>query len=132
MKLDNIKLRRFREKHRLSQTEFAESIGLSQATVCEWERKDTEIKLEYYTKLVEVYGDSINELISESEILQMNPLIKARTNANQISENEEKLDVFKLQNDYLETLKATNEFYQKSITSLVNNFSDLIKKLGNN
>jgi len=42
-----------------------------------------------------------------------------------------KIDLNQLENDYLQSLKATNEFYQKSITSLVSNFSDLLKKLGN-
>ncbi|MFZ4796433.1 MAG: helix-turn-helix transcriptional regulator [Bacteroidia bacterium] len=132
MKLDNIKLRKFREKHRLSQAEFAESIGLSQATVCEWERKDTEIKLEYYTKLVDIYGNSINELIIDGAIINHNTQLQNTLNQNTKVETEVKIDLYQLQNDYLQTLKATNEFYQKSITSLVSNFSDLIKKLGNN
>jgi len=132
MKLDNIKLRKFREKHRLSQAEFADSIGLSQATVCEWERKDTEIKLEYYTKLVDIYGNSINELIIDGAIINNNTQLQNTINQNTKVETEVKIDLYQLQNDYLQTLKATNEFYQKSITSLVNNFSDLIKKLGNN
>lgn len=132
MKLDNIKLRKFREKHRLSQAEFADSIGLSQATVCEWKRKDTEIKLEYYTKLVDIYGNSINELIVDGAIINNNTQLQNSLNQNTKVETEVKIDLFQLQNDYLQTLKATNEFYQKSITSLVSNFSDLIKKLGNN
>lgn len=131
MKLDNIKLRRFREKHRLQQAEFADSIGLSQATVCEWERKDTEIKLEYYTKLVDIYGNSINELIIDGAIINNNTQLQNSLNQNTKVETEVKIDLNQLENDYLQSLKATNEFYQKSITSLVSNFSDLLKKLGN-
>jgi len=131
MKLDNIKLRKFREKHRLSQAEFADSIGLSQATVCEWERKDTEIKLEYYTKLVDIYGNSINELIIDGAIINNNTQLQNSLNQNTKVETEVKIDLNQLENDYLQSLKATNEFYQKSITSLVSNFSDLLKKLGN-
>jgi transcriptional regulator with XRE-family HTH domain len=47
MILDSTKLRKFRDDKQLTQEEIAFNLGVSQTTISEWEKKDTNVKLEH-------------------------------------------------------------------------------------
>ncbi|MCX6187049.1 MAG: helix-turn-helix domain-containing protein [Bacteroidetes bacterium] len=129
MKIDNIKLRKFREKIHLSQVEFAESIGVSQATIWEWERGDCDIKLEYFVKLIEVYGDEINTLSKDGTIINIINQHSNKIGKNAVVGFNVTIDPYQLQKDYIDVLKQDNEFHRQNITQLFNKMTDLISKL---
>ncbi len=128
MRIDSVKLRKFRERHKLSQTEFAESIGLSQGTICEWEKKDVEIKMDYFLKIVQVYGEEANEISKETTTININQ------NHNKMGDNsivgfDLHIDAYQLQKEQIEILKEDNEFFKKNITMLFDKMTDLINKI---
>jgi len=97
MKLDNVKLRKFREKNHLSQAEFAESIGLSQATIWDWEQRDCDVKLEYFAKLIEVYGNDINDLSKDGTVIHINNQLSDKVSNNTTLDFNIRLDVIAMQ-----------------------------------
>lgn len=62
-----IKLRRLREKKKLSQEELAEKIGVSQVTVGKWEQGSS-IKHEHIKKLAEVFEVPVEYLLEGKQI----------------------------------------------------------------
>lgn len=51
MILNSTNLRKYRDIKRLSQEDVAVSLGVSQATISEWEKRDTNVKLEHILNL---------------------------------------------------------------------------------
>lgn len=67
-----VRLRKCREAKRLSQSEVAFLIGVSQSTYFTWESgEQVNIRMKYIPKIVEVLGVDINELIPESASLKI-------------------------------------------------------------
>lgn len=66
MIINSITLKRTRIKQKLSQAELASSLELSQSTIWEWEKEDTNVKLEHVLKLCEVLKIDIAEISKES------------------------------------------------------------------
>lgn len=127
MKLDSTKLKKFRAKYQLSQVEFADSLGISQATVCEWERKDTDIKITYYDKLVAIYGTDINDLINNANTINIpnNNLSLNLDQYNPLVGYEITLEN-NMPSELVITLKQQNENLQKHIerqNKLIDNFN---------
>ncbi len=114
MKIDSTKLRKLREKNKLTQAEFAESIGLSQATICDWERKDHEIKADYFLKMVEIYDEDAKNLIVN--ITETNNI--TNNNSNTTKNNDKYLIQF--QKEYIELYKDYLEFMKKNYENLLN------------
>lgn len=129
MKLDSIKLRKLREAKHLSQAEFAESIGLSQATIWDWEQRDCDIKLEHFTKLVEVYGLQANDLSKEGTVININNQHTNKIGNNAIVGFDVRFDAIAMQKEHIENLKADNEFFKNNITLLLEKITYLIDKL---
>ena len=126
MKIDSIQLRKFREKKHFSQTELAASIGVSQATIWEWEQRDCDIKLEHFVKLVELYGEDINTLSKEGTVIN---ILKSNIDRNEVIDYNVKIDPYQLQKEYIEVLKENNEFHRNSINQLLDKITVLINKL---
>lgn len=129
MKIDSLKLRKFREKKHLSQAEFAESIGLSQATIWDWEQRDSDVKLEYFAKLIEVYGDEANELSKDGTIININNQHSNKIGNNAIVGFDVKVDAYQIQKEHIDTLKSDNEFFKSNINVLVEKLTDLIDRI---
>lgn len=122
MLLDSIKLRKFRDVLKLSQSEFADCIDVSQATICEWEKKDTDVKLDYFVKMIEVFGPEANELSKNASFININS-----QKSNKIGDNNiVKSDIYQLQKEHIDTLKETNEFMKEEVRLLISKFSELI------
>jgi transcriptional regulator with XRE-family HTH domain len=67
-----IKLRKSREAKRLSQSEVAYMIGVSQSTYFTWESgEQVNIRMKYVAKIVEVLGLELSELIPKSATLKI-------------------------------------------------------------
>lgn len=126
MLLDSVKLRKLREVLRVSQAEFADSIEVSQTAICEWEKKDTDIKLEYFLKMHEVFGEDVLVLNKSGAQININNQNNNKTENNAIVGFEVKVDAFQLQKEHIETLKETNEFMKEEVRLLISTFSELI------
>ncbi|MEI6507577.1 MAG: helix-turn-helix transcriptional regulator [Bacteroidota bacterium] len=129
MKIDRTKLRKFRERNHLSQAEFAESIGLSQATIWEWEQKDSDVKLEYFTKLIDVYGNEVNDLSKDGTIININNQHNNKIGNNAIARFDLRLDVIAIQKEHIDNLKSDNEFFKSNINVLLEKLTDLIDRI---
>lgn len=67
-----LKLRKNREAKRLSQSEVAYMIGVSQSTYFTWESgEQVNIRMKYVAKIVEVLGIDLSELIPKSATLRI-------------------------------------------------------------
>ncbi len=126
MLLDSVKLRKLREVLRVSQAEFADSIEVSQTAICEWEKKDTDIKLEYFLKMHEVFGEDVLVLNKSGAQININNQNNNKTENNAIVGFEVKVDAFQLQKEHIETLKETNEFMKEEVRLLISTFPELI------
>jgi DNA-binding XRE family transcriptional regulator len=126
MLLDSVKLRKFRDVLKLSQSEFADCIDVSQATICEWEKKDTDVKLEHFVKMIEVFGPEANELSKNTSSININNQNNNKIGNNTIVGFDVKVDAYQLQKEHIETLKETNEFMKEEVRLLISKFSELI------
>lgn len=132
MLLDSVKLRKFRETLKLSQSEFADSIEVSQTTICDWEKKDTDIKLEYFIKMTEVFGVDATELSKHGFPININNQNNNKIGNNSVVGFEIKIDAYQLQKEHIDTLKETNEFMKEEVRLLISKFSELISVLKTN
>jgi transcriptional regulator with XRE-family HTH domain len=65
------KLRKFRELNHLSQQQVAELIGVKQNTYGRWESDESSFKIEYLTKLAEVFKIDPIELIPQGTTVKI-------------------------------------------------------------
>ena len=63
------KLRKIREKNKLSQQEIADQLQISQSTYSQWESDLTTFKVEYLPKLAEIFKIDVTELIPEGTVV---------------------------------------------------------------
>ncbi len=65
------KLLKQRNKSKLTAQEVADSLGVTQGTVHNWESDKSSFKVEYLPKLAEILGVSITDLIPEGTTLKI-------------------------------------------------------------
>ncbi len=124
MKIDCTKLRKLRLKNKLTQAEFAESIGLSQATICDWERIDQEIKADYFIKLIAIFGEEAKDLTPTASEINI-PDTNTDNNANNITNTPDmNATIFQLQKEQIEMFKDYTEFMKKNYEILLNFFTN--------
>jgi transcriptional regulator with XRE-family HTH domain len=124
MKIDCTKLRKLRLKNKLTQAEFAESIGLSQATICDWERKDQEIKADYLIKLIAIFGEDAKDLTPTAPEINI-PNTNTDNNANNINNTPDmNATIFQLQKEQIEMFKDYTEFMKKNYEILLKFFTN--------
>jgi len=102
MILDSTKLKKIRESKHLSQAQTAELIGLSQATYWEWEKSDSNVKLENVLKLCNAFNVEIEELAKD------NTTINIINNQNHNKDNSQAVvgfDIKLTQSDLINELK---------------------------
>lgn len=63
----NEKLRLLRNEHKLSQSELAEKIGVSERTIYNYETKDRIPKIDTVAKIADVFGVTVDTLINAPE-----------------------------------------------------------------
>ena len=123
---NNSRLRKLREKRRLSQQEIADALGISQATYSNWESKCTNIKIEYLPKLIAIYELEWSDFFPEC--------IKSKSLHNQIEVLNTDIDENNLyiklvqnleENNLL--LKAQNHNHENKIKSLKREISRIKK-----
>lgn len=129
MIVDSTKLRKKREVKKLTQLDLAEAIGLSQQRICVWETKDSNIKLEYVMKMCDKMEIELSELAKDGTTININNQHSNKIGNNSVVGFNVEVDAFQLQKEFLDKMIATNEFYQNNLTSLMNNLSELIKKI---
>ena len=129
MIVDSTKLRKKRETKKLTQLDLAEAIGLSQQRICEWETKDSNVKLEYVMKMCDTMEIELSELAKDGTTININNQHSNKIGNNSVVGFNVEVDAFQLQKEFLDKMIATNEFYQNNLTSLMNNLSELIKKI---
>jgi len=65
------KLRKIREKNKLSQQVIADQLQISQSTYSQWESDLTTFKVEYLPKLAEIFKIDVTELIVEGTVVKV-------------------------------------------------------------
>jgi transcriptional regulator with XRE-family HTH domain len=71
MLIQSKKLRKLRDSKRLSQQEIADKMGISQSLYCDWEKQDSELKLENVLKLSEIFEVELDEIAPESSTFKI-------------------------------------------------------------
>lgn len=62
----NHKIKFYRKRALMSQTELAQKMGVSQGAVSHWETGDNRPQTDLIPKLAKIFGCSINELYDET------------------------------------------------------------------
>ncbi|WP_080056564.1 helix-turn-helix domain-containing protein [Spirosoma aerolatum] len=113
------RLRKQREKKRLSQKEVAELLGVWQATYCNWETDTTSFQVKYLLRLAELFDVSVIELIPEGVNAKPETF-----NAKQkgIIDKENLDDIYsnllKSKDEIIQLLKEENKRLKANITQL--------------
>jgi transcriptional regulator with XRE-family HTH domain len=105
--ISSAKLRRLREKLRLSQAEVADQIEVSQSTFSDWESAKSQPHPKYWQKIAEALKASMDDFVEESSYLKF---LKGRVLAKEPDEapedKNEKLDAVTLIGDLLKSKEA--------------------------
>lgn len=106
MILNSTNLRKYRDIKRLSQEDVAVSLGVSQATISEWEKRDTNVMLEHILNLSKIFDVGIEELLSEpNSIININNQSNNKISSNAVVGFNVHAQIIGLQNELIEQLK---------------------------
>jgi transcriptional regulator with XRE-family HTH domain len=118
MRIESKKLRQLRDRKRLTQQEVADKLGISQPAYCEWERQDSDIRLENIIKLSEVFDVELDELAPETTTF------KIFNNNNHKDQNNSfigfEVNVDNVYMDLVHSLKKQIELLEEKINLLEN------------
>lgn len=118
MIIESKKLRKIRDSKRLTQQDVADRLGISQPAYCEWEKQDSDIKLENILKLSEIFNVDLNELAPETTTF------KIFNNNNHENQNNSfigfEVNVDNIYNDLIISLKKQIELLEEKIKILEN------------
>ncbi|MCU0423396.1 MAG: helix-turn-helix domain-containing protein [Bacteroidia bacterium] len=126
MIINSVNLRRIRTQKKISQIELAEAVGVSQSTICEWEKNDVEVKLENVYKLCSFLATDISSLLLAHQVVPI------QVNEYQHQQQDIILTQAKtihVQQEYIESLKSTNEFMRKEIQMLLEQLHLVLKRM---
>jgi transcriptional regulator with XRE-family HTH domain len=118
MRIESKKLRKLRDSKRLSQQEVADKIGVSQSTYCDWEKQDSEIKLENLIKLSETFEANLEDLAPETTTLNIYHNNNHKAGNNSVIGFEVKVDGEILFNELLTSYKAQISLLEKRVLEL--------------
>lgn len=109
------KLRKCREKKRLSQREVADLIGVSQSTYSNWEGDIRSFRVEFLAKLAKLFNVCISELLSEEMSIDNDSSHKSLDEAI-ATENAQELynDLLKSKDEIIQLLKENKELKNRS------------------
>lgn len=118
MRIESKRLRKLRDNKKLTQQEVADMLGISQPAYCEWEKQDSDIKLENIIKLSEIFNVELDELAPETTIF------KIFNNNNHKNQNNSfigfEVNVDSIYNDLIQSLKKQIELLEEKIKNLEN------------
>ena len=109
------KLRRLRDKNRLSQQEVSDLLGVKQNTYSRWESDYSTFKVEYLVKLAEIFKVNPVELLPEDNLPKKESGVNQKTdNSNIAIQNKmDKKEIFEelieSKNELIRFLKEENE-----------------------
>lgn len=104
-----------REALKLTQPELAEAIGLSQQRICEWETKDSNVKLEHVMKMCEVLQIDVNEISKDATTINiLNNNHQSKDQSNPVVGNNINIEN-NLHHELITTLKNQNENLTKHL-----------------
>jgi transcriptional regulator with XRE-family HTH domain len=119
MRIESKKLRKLRDSRKLTQQEVSDRLGISQPAYCEWEKQDSDIKLENIIKLSEIFDVELNELAPETTTF------KIFHNNNHKEQNNSfigfEVNVDNIYNDLVVSLKNQIELLEEKIRNLEQN-----------
>lgn len=115
MRIESKKLRKLRDSKRLTQQELAEMLNVSQPTYCEWEKTDSDIKLENIIKLSEIFEVELSELAPETTTF------KIFNNNNNKNQNNSfigfEVNIEESYKDLIKSLKSQIKLLEEKIES---------------
>ena len=110
------KLRKIREKNKLSQQEIADQLQISQSTYSQWESDLTTFKVEYLPKLAEIFKIDVTELIVEGTVVKVMNNQEHKNNEYSVVGFEINMDVRDLYHKLLlskdEIIQSKNEIIE--------------------
>lgn len=119
MILNSAKLKKYRDAKLLTQEEIAYNLGVSQTTVSEWEKKDSNVKLEHIINLSKVLDVGLEDIINEpGSIININNQNNNKISSNAVVGFNVQTQIIDLQSDLIKQLK-------KQILSLEEELSKL-------
>lgn len=115
MILNSIKLRKVRENAKLSQLDLALLISVSQTTICEWEKKDHDVKLDYIFDISKKLKIQVEDLLNDGTTLD----ILNKKQASGIAEGlNVSLEAYHLQQELINSLKQNIDLLKEEIANL--------------
>jgi transcriptional regulator with XRE-family HTH domain len=114
MIIQSAKLRKLRDGKRFSQQDVADKIGVSQSTYCEWEKKDSNVKLEQIIKLSEAFESEVEEFVGEPNTIKILNVHNPKNQNNAVIGYEVTVDSAQLYKDLIDSYKSQIEILKKS------------------
>ena len=118
MLIQSKKLRKLRNSRHLSQQEIADKMGISQSLYCDWEKQDSELKLENIIKLSEILEVELGEIAPESSTFKIFNNNNHKTQNNSVIGYEVNVDGKMLFKELIESYKAQISLQEKRIAEL--------------
>lgn len=87
------------------------------------------MKLEYFAKLIEVYGNEVNDLSKDGTIININNQHSNKIGNNAIVRFDVRFDAIAMQKEHIDNLKSDNEFFKSNINVLLEKLTDLIDRI---
>lgn len=119
MVLNSTNLKRFRDLKKLTQEEIGFKLGISQTTISEWEKKDSNVKLEHIINLSKILEVGIEDLIIENQsVININNQNNNKISNNSIVGFNVEAQLIDLQKDLITQLKNQLALLESEINRL--------------
>lgn len=127
MILDSAKLKKARERAKLSQTDLGFLIDVSQTTIWEWEQKDHDVKLVYILAISEKLDLDLQDLLKDGTTINIQHNRNNKVSNNSALGMNITIESYQLQQELIQVLKHNIELLREENAKLKQD----LKKINN-
>lgn len=127
MILDSAKLKKARERAKLSQTDLGFLIDVSQTTIWEWEQKDHDVKLDYILAISEKLDLDLQDLLKDGTTINIQHNRNNKVSNNSALGMNITIESYQLQQELIQVLKHNIELLREENAKLKQD----LKKINN-
>lgn len=127
MILDSAKLKKARERAKLSQTDLGFLIDVSQTTIWEWEQKDHDVKLDYILAISEKLDLDLQDLLKDGTTINIQHNHNNKVSNNSALGMNITIESYQLQQELIQVLKHNIELLREENAKLKQD----LKKINN-
>lgn len=127
MIFDRTKIKKARERAKLSQTDLGFLIDVSQTTIWEWEQKDHDVKLDYILAISEKLDLDLQDLLKDGTTINIQHNHNNKVSNNSALGMNITIESYQLQQELIQVLKHNIELLREENAKLKQD----LKKINN-